>query len=98
MRAGAHIFSVSYTREPNLFFGVLDQIPDPSVEYAFDRLIEFQLIDHARIDRFDLAVEVLEDRDAFANLLERKQAGFVTIVEVGGAVRNFISDIDELSF
>jgi len=98
MKAGAHIFNISYARQPNLFFGVPDQISNPSVEYALDRLIEFQLVDRVRIDRFDLAVEVLEDRDTVADLLEREQAGFVAIVEVGRAVGNFIGNIDELSF
>src|SRR5271170_2121776 len=98
MKAGAHIFNISYARQSNLFFGVPDQVSNPSVEQAFDRLIEFQLVDRVRINRFDLGVEVLEDRDAVANLLEREQARFVAIIEVGRAVGNFIGDIDKLSF
>ena len=98
MRVGAHIFKISDTCQPNLFFGVLDQISDPAVEYTFNRLVEFQLVDRVGIDRFDFAVEALEDRDALADLLQREQARFVTIVEVGCTVGDFIGDIDELSF
>jgi hypothetical protein len=81
-----------------LFSRILDKIPYPAVEYAFDRFVEFQSVDRVRIDRLDFAVEALEYGDTAADLFEREQAGLITIVEVGRAVGNLISDVDELSF
>src|SRR5208282_4949461 len=98
MRAGANACKIAHTRQPDCFFGVLDQISHPTVEHTFERLIEFQLIDRVWIDGFDFAVEALKNWNAFANLLECEQMGFVAVIEVGSAVGNFVGDIDELSF
>ena len=97
-RADAHILQCADAGLTDLFFRILDQIPCPMVEYAFDRLVEFQFLDRVRIDRFNFAVEALEYGDAVANLFEREQVGLITIVEVGRAVGNLIGDVDELSF
>src|SRR6202142_3837895 len=98
MWAVANSFKVADASMPHLLFRIVDQISYPAVEYALERLIEFQLIDRVRVDRFDFAVEALEDGDAVADLVKGEQAGFEAIVEVSGAVGNFVGDIDELSF
>ena len=43
-------------------------------------------------------MEAAEQRDAFANLLEREDAGVEAVVEIGGEIGDFVGEVDELRF
>ncbi len=43
-------------------------------------------------------MEAAKQRDAGANLFEGEYAGVETVVEIGGEIRDFVGEVDELSF
>ena len=47
---------------------------------------------------FHLAIKAFKHRHARADLLQRKQACLVAVIEVGGGVGDFVGEIDELRF
>ena len=60
----------------------------------FSASLNFSLSGAFGIDLFDFAVEAVEGGDAFADLFERQQMGFVAVVEVGGVVGDFVGQVD----
>ncbi len=82
--------------DPRLRVG--DQVVDEAVEDAFQGFVEFQLVGGVGIDLLDFAEKCSKDWDAFADLLEREQMGFVAVVKVGGVVGDFVGQVDELGF
>ena len=75
-----------------------DQVVHEQVEDALEGFVEFQLVGGVGIKVFDFAIEALEDGHAFADLLEGKKMSFVSVVEVGGVVGDFVGQVDQLSF
>ncbi|MGA2022571.1 MAG: hypothetical protein ABSH02_18410, partial [Candidatus Sulfotelmatobacter sp.] len=67
-----------------------NEIAGHAIEHALQRLVELQLAGRIGINLNNLAEETFEDGDAFANLVEREQMGFVAVIHIGGAVANFI--------
>src|SRR5579863_7655510 len=96
--AGANIFKIADASLPDLLFRMFDQISDPAIKRALESFVEPQLIDRVGISGLHFPVEALEYGTTVADLFERQQVGFVSVVEVGGAVGNFIGHIDKLRF
>ncbi len=71
---------------------------DETVEDALQGFVEFQLVGRVGIDLLDFAVEALEDGDAFADFFQREEMSFVSVVEVGGVVGDFVGQVDQLGF
>ncbi len=75
-----------------------DQIIDKAIQDALQGLVEFLLVGGFGIDLLYFAEETVEYGNSFANLFERKQMRFVSVIEVGGVVGDLIGQVDELSF
>ena len=43
-------------------------------------------------------VEAAKERDAFADLIEREDAGVEAVVEIGGEVGDLVGEVDQLRF
>src|SRR5579871_5562043 len=78
--------------------GVGDQVGDQAVEHALEGLIEFQFFLDGGEGAFGVTIKEFEYGNGGANLGEREDVGFVAVVEVGGVVGNFVSQVDELGF
>src|SRR4029077_8356583 len=86
---------------PGLIYSLLrgpDQIVHQPVEHAFQGLVELQLLGSLRVKLSDFAIEALENLNAFPNLFQRQQVRFVSVIQIGGVVGDFIREVDELSF
>ena len=64
----------------------------------FRASLNFSFVGRVGIDLLDLAVEAFEDRDAVADLFEREEVSFESVIEVGGVVGDFVGQVDELGF
>ncbi len=82
----------------DLRFRILNQVAHQAVEHVLDGFIEFELIHHVRDSAFGVRIKSREHRHAAADCIQSQQAGFVAIVEVGGAVGDFVGQIDKLRF
>src|SRR5215469_11798400 len=91
-----HIFQAPDACLSNATLRVLDQVSHQAVQDALYGLIELQLIGSLRINALDFLIEAFENRDAGANIVERKQARLEPIIEIGGVISNFIGQVDEL--
>ena len=75
-----------------------DEVIDEAVEHLLQGLVEFQLFGRVGVNLLDFAVEAFEDRNAVADLIEREQVSFESVIEVGGVVGDFVGQVDELGF
>src|SRR5215467_4857253 len=82
----------------NIRFRVPNQIPHPAVQHSSDNLIELQLLGGVWIEDLDFSRQFVEQWYAFSDLIEREQVGFVSIVEVGSVVGEFVSRVNQLRF
>jgi len=57
-----------------------------------------QLIGRVGVNPLDLKKEAFEDGNAFADLIECQQVGFVAVVEIGSVIADLIGQVDELGF
>ena len=76
---------------------ISDQIADHAIEDSLYRFVKLQFLDRGGIDFFGFAIITVKHRNATADLGERKQMRFKSVVEIGGVVGDFVSQVDELS-
>jgi hypothetical protein len=76
----------------------VDQVADPTVEDTAQGFIEFQFRLGIRIELLNFAEESAEDRDFISDLFQSQKAGFVSVIQIGCAVGEFVGGVDELGF
>src|SRR6266536_1263505 len=84
------------TNPLNLGFRVLDQVAHPAIENSAQYFIELQFLRRIGIEFLNLGEETRKNRHGCSDLIQIQQVRFVSIVEIGGAVCQFIGCVDEL--
>jgi hypothetical protein len=75
-----------------------DEVCNESIEDAVEGLVDGLLGGGIGVFAGDLVVKLTEEWDVVADLIDFEDAGVESVVEVGGEVSDFVSDIDELRF
>ena len=76
----------------------LDEIGDECIEDAVERFIDGLLGGSVGVFAGDLVVELAEERDVMADVVNFEKAGVEAVVDIGGEVGDFVGQIDELCF
>ena len=76
----------------------LNEVCNESIEEAVERLVDRLLGGSIGVFAGDFVMESAEERDVVADFVDLEDAGVKPVVEVGGEVGDFVSDVDELRF
>src|SRR6185437_3845764 len=82
----------------NAACGFGNQVVHQRVQHALQRFVEDELFRRVRIFRQHGRVEALEKLDSGAGRGERQNSRLEAVVEVGGGVGDFVSQVDQLRF
>jgi len=76
----------------------LNEVSGEKIEDALKGFVEFQLGPRMRMRGVEFAIEAGEERVAGQDLVDREEAGFQAVVNVGGVVGDFVNEVDKLRF
>ena len=85
-----HVLDVRDAARFHLEARVVDEIGREAIEDVFQRFIEFQLPQPARMAPFHIRVSRVEYGNFHAQLLEIEEARLETVVEIGCVVGDFV--------
>ncbi len=94
----AHILDSFHSAGFHLPASVLDQVGHETVEDALERFVEFQFPQPLGMAPVHAVIGCREHRHFRAELIEIENARFESVVEIGGVVRDFVHQVDELRF
>src|SRR5215471_13000427 len=77
---------------------ISDEVVNKAVQHALESFVEFELVRSLRIDLDDFAIEAIENRNAFADLVQGEKVSLVSVVEVSSVVSDLVRKVDQLSF
>src|SRR5579872_2528377 len=75
---------------------VMDQVTDPAVQYPPQYFVELQLFRGCGIELLDFGKESRKHWHVLSDPVERKKAGLISVIQIGGVVGEFISRVDQL--